>query len=51
MFYFLGMMPVTGYIQLLLEVISIGFCRLCSSIFLIQCHGIINSKLESDLKK
>lgn len=40
-----GMMPVTSYCQLVLEIISIGFCRLCISIFLIQCHQIINSKM------
>lgn len=41
-----GMMPVTGGLQLLAEIFSIGFCRLCSSIFLIQCHQIINSNVK-----
>jgi len=38
-----GMMPVTGYAQLVVDILSIGFCRLCSAIYLIQCHQIINS--------
>lgn len=46
-----GTMPVTGYLRTALEIVVIGFCRLCTAIFLTQCHQIIDSKAKTKDQK